>query len=268
MSLKVKDVVDIMESIAPSKLKDSYDNVGLMVGDKENNVSNILIALDCTLKVISEAIERNCSLILTHHPILFRKPSAITTESLLGTKLIELIKNNIDVYSSHTNLDKVQGGMNDIIVNILGYETSEVMELQEGDNEGSGVGRLVTLNQPTTLLSLCDKIKTSLKVSNLRYSGEDEKNIEKIAIINGSGTDYFHIAKALKADCIITGDTTYHYVSDLLEDGIAIVDPGHFATEWPAMKSFSDLLKGRLTEAGFYNSVIISNEVYDPYKYR
>jgi dinuclear metal center YbgI/SA1388 family protein len=269
MALKVKNVADIMESLAPVKLKDNYDNVGLMVGNKENSVTNILVALDCTLKVVREAVEKECSLILTHHPVLFRKPSTITTESLLGIKIIELIKNNIDVYSSHTNLDKIQGGMNDLIVSILGFDKVQVMEICEDEgSKNSGIGRLVTLEKPITLASICDNVKASLKISSLKYTGEDKKLIEKIAIINGSGTDYFDLAKALKADCIITGDTTYHYVSDLLEEGISIIDPGHFATEWPAMITFSMVLKEKLREAGYNNSVIISEEINDPYKYR
>lgn len=269
MAFKVKNVVDIMESLAPTSLRDSYDNVGLMVGSRDNTVTNILVALDCTLKVIKEAVEKDCSLIITHHPILFRKPSSVTTDSLIGTKLIELIKNNIDVYSSHTNLDKIQGGINDLIVNILGFEKGTIMEICAGEEaQNSGVGRLVTLEKPLTLVSLCDNIKASLKISSLKYTGEDQKFIRKIAVINGSGTDYFDLAKALKADCIITGDTTYHYVSDFLEEGISIIDPGHFATEWPAMSSFADVLKNNLEEVGYNNSVILSEEIFDPYKYR
>jgi dinuclear metal center YbgI/SA1388 family protein len=267
VAFKVKNVVDIMESLAPTSIKDSYDNVGLMVGSNDNTVTNILVALDCTLKVIKEAVDKECSLIITHHPILFRKPASVTTDSLIGTKLIELIKNNIDVYSSHTNLDKIEGGINDLIVNILGFEKGSIMEICEGAKH-SGVGRLVTLVKPITLASLCDNIKASLKISSLRYTGEDEKFIQKIAVINGSGTDYFDLAKVLNVDCILTGDTTYHYASDFLEEGISIIDPGHFATEWPAMSSFAELLKNKLEQVGYNNSVIISEEIFDPYKYR
>jgi dinuclear metal center YbgI/SA1388 family protein len=271
MSLKVKDVAHLMEIMAPLDLKENYDNVGLMVGSRENDVTNILVALDCTMKVIREAIDKKCSLILTHHPILFRKPSTITTDSLSGTKLIELIKNNIDVYSSHTNLDKANGGINDIVVEMLGYSHSEIMDLHKSSGDGQqncGVGRLISLEQEITLTELCDKVKEAFKVSVLRYSGSDNKIIRKIAVVNGSGSDYFDRAKALKADCIITGDTTYHYVSDFEEEDIAIIDPGHFATEWPAMKVFGRKLEEKLTEAGYDNSVLLSSEVFDPYKYR
>lgn len=109
--MKIDKLIKIMETIAPPNLKESYDNVGLMVGDREADVAKILVALDCTLEVIEEAKALGADLILSHHPLLFRKPSTITTDTLLGRKIIELIKNDIALYSSHTNWDSVSAGI-------------------------------------------------------------------------------------------------------------------------------------------------------------
>ena len=128
MTLKVRDIDKIMEEYAPARFKESYDNVGLMVGDKECEVTSILVALDCTLEVIEEAKKKGCNVILTHHPLLFKKPTNITTDTLLGRKILELIKNDINVYSSHTNLDSVKGGINDIIMEFLGFENYYIIE--------------------------------------------------------------------------------------------------------------------------------------------
>ena len=95
MSIYVKDIIKLMEKIAPPSLKESYDNVGLMVGDKEKEVHKVLLALDCTKKVIEEAKRNNVDLIITHHPLIFRKPSRIVKDDLQGFKIIELIKNDI-----------------------------------------------------------------------------------------------------------------------------------------------------------------------------
>lgn len=110
---KVKDVIGVMEEFAPKTLKEDFDNVGLMVGDKEKKVEKILLALDCTLNVIEEAKEKKVDLIITHHPLIFRKPNSITTDTLIGKKIIELIKNDISLYSSHTNLDSAEKGLNE-----------------------------------------------------------------------------------------------------------------------------------------------------------
>lgn len=270
MSLKVKDLAIIMEEYAPPEFKESYDNVGLMIGDRKCEVTSILIALDCTLDVIEEAKRKNCNFILTHHPILFRKPTNITTDTLLGRKIIEIIKNNINVYSSHTNLDSISGGVNDIIMNILelkNYKTIELSEKRTNTDDCTGIGRIALLNEPITLREMCDRVKRHLNIPFLRYSGDDSIKIRKIAVINGSGQDYFQAAKILGADCIVTGDTTYHYISDLEEEGVSVIDAGHFGTEWPAIEIIANLLKNKIRSMGFDNLVFVSEVNKNPYKY-
>lgn len=269
MTLKVSHIKTIMENYAPSCLKESYDNVGLMIGDLNAEVTSTLVALDCTLEVIMEALEKNCNLILTHHPLLFLKPNVITTETLQGKKIIELIKNNINVYSSHTNLDIVKDGLNDIIIKLLGFNKYTVIEpaVQSSEAEPQGIGRLVSLDHPTTLQQLCEKVKASLNISGFRYAGEENMRISKIAVINGSGEDYFKASVNCGADCIITGDTSYHYVSDYMEMGLGIIDAGHFETEWPAMKFVADIVQNKIKEIGYDNMVLISGKCRTPYKF-
>lgn len=269
MSLTVREFHDVMESIAPSYLKESYDNVGLMVGDFNSEITNIIVALDCTLEVIKEAAEKKSNLILTHHPLLFLKPSAVTMDTLQGKKIMELIKNNINVYSSHTNLDVVKGGLNDIIAEILGFRQWSIIEPASANSHEAhqGVGRISTLDKPTTMKQLCKKVSEALKIHNLKYAGEDDLLISKVAVINGSGEDYFEAALKQGADCIITGDTSYHHVSDYAEICIGVIDAGHFETEWPSMKIFAQLLERNLKEMGFNNSVIISENCRSPYKF-
>jgi dinuclear metal center YbgI/SA1388 family protein len=271
MLLKVSTIDCIMEEYAPSMLKEDYDNVGLMVGDKNAEVTKILIALDCTLDVISEAKDKGCNLILTHHPLIFIKPKSITSETLVGKRIIQLIRNNINVYTSHTNLDSVKGGLNDIATEILNFTEYKVMEPSTilGYNNGdNGVGRLVTLSKPVVFIELCEKVKRLFNAEHIRYVGEEDRLIKTIAIINGSGEDFFELSKALHADCIITGDTKYHHVSDLREEGIALIDAGHFATEWLPFKIFAETLEKKLRQKGYCNEVLISENTKDTYKFK
>lgn len=271
MSLKVRDIKDIVEKFAPVKLMESYDNVGLMVGDFNQSVTSILVSLDCTMDVIDEAINKNCNLIVTHHPLLFKKPSSITSETLIGRKIIKLIKNDISLYSAHTNLDSAEGGINDTVMKLLGFPKYITMDLSKEraiDDNKSGIGRFATLDCSITLDELCTKIKRALDISNLRYAGSDKMAISKVAVINGSGQDYFLLAKEMGADCIITGDTSYHYVSDFSEEGIAIIDAGHFGTEWMAFKALAKILQNKINSVGFNCSVLLSESIKDPYKYK
>jgi dinuclear metal center YbgI/SA1388 family protein len=270
MSLKVRDIQRIMEEYAPVCLKEDYDNVGLMIGDIEAEVTSILVALDCTMQVIDEAIEKGCSLILTHHPLLFVKPRTITSETLKGRKILKIIRNNISLYSSHTNLDSVKDGINDLAVQLLEFNDYKVDIIEKAKivqyEDDCGIGRLITLKNEISLNELCMRVKKAFDLKVIRYSGDKNKTIRKIAIINGSGEDFFGISKKLGADCIITGDTSYHFVSDISEEGVCIIDAGHFNTEWPAVKRFAQSLEKTLREKGYENKIYISEACEDPYK--
>ena len=258
---KVKEIIEVMETLAPTFLKEDFDNVGLMVGDREKEVKKVLVALDCTLKVVQEAKDNNVDLIITHHPLIFRRPNNITTDTLQGKKIIELIKNDISLYSSHTNLDSAKKGLNDSIPGLLGYDTSEILETNKRDSE-AGLGRLVKLEKATTLEDIINKVKATFNINNLRVvKGKDEVN--KIAIINGSGQDFIGRAISKGADCIITGDTTYHFASDYKEMGINIIDAGHFASEQIV---FFNVMKNIIDK---FNDVefILSKVEEDPYTF-
>lgn len=252
--IKVNNIINEMELLAPTYLKEDFDNVGLMVGDKNKEVKKVLLALDCTLKVIEEAKKENVDLIITHHPLIFKRPSSITTDTLQGKKIIELIKNDISLYSSHTNLDSVENGLNDIIVSILGFDNSKILEKNKRDDK-AGLGRIVSLNESIQLEDLISKIKKSLNINNLRVvKGKDKVN--KIAIINGSGQDFISKAVALGADCIITGDTTYHFASDYKEMEISILDVGHFASEQITFFNVMENLKEKFKDVEFITSTV------------
>ena len=270
MSLKVKDLMRIMEEYAPLKYKEDFDNVGLMVGDPECEVDSILVALDCTMSIIEEAKDKGCNFILTHHPLLFIKPKSITTKTLQGRKIIELIRNDINLYSSHTNLDSAKDGINDLIVKLLEFDNWQIIDEKIDDSSGEkiGIGRIVNLSSPVTLEELCNKVKDALHISMLKYSGRDNAVVQRIAVINGSGDDFLYKAKALGADCIITGDTTYHYVSDLNEEGVSVIDVGHFESEWPGMQIVGIWLQNKINFAGYDNKVYISEKANSPYKYK
>lgn len=263
MNVKVKDIIKEMEKIAPPFLKESYDNVGLMVGEKEKEVRKVLLALDCTKKVVEEAKELNVDLIVTHHPLLFRKPNRIVKEDLQGWKIIELIKNDISLYSSHTNLDSVKGGINEEIVNVLGFNKSNIISKSEIKGfEDCGIGRIITLDKEIVTEDIIKRVKEKLHIKNLR-AAIGKNTVSKIAVINGSGQDFFGRAVSLGADCIITGDTTYHFVSDYKELGVTILDAGHFPTEWIVFLKVMEKLEEKFKEVEFIHSKVSE----DPYTF-
>lgn len=261
--MKINDFEVYMNEIAPTYLKEDFDNVGLMVGDSESDISKILVALDGTLEVIEEAIEKGCDLILTHHPLIFSKPSSITDKTIQGTKIRKLIKNNIALYSAHTNLDSVKGGITDVLGKILELEEMKVLSSSCMDSN-AGIGRIGIVSNSTTLKDILDKIKVKFKMDNIRYCGELDNKITKVALLNGSGQDYFKYAKDQGCDLIITGDTTYHYVSDYSEEKINIIDMEHFYSEWIPLTEISKTIKKDLEKYGV--EVQLSEKSKSPYK--
>lgn len=265
MTIKIRDFISIMEKIAPNNLKENYDNVGLMIGDKNEDITGILIALDITLEVIDEAKEKEANLILTHHPILYLKPSTITMDTLQGEKIISLIRKNINVYSSHTNLDVVEGGLTDKALELLGFPKGRIMDINP-INPLAGVGRIVTLEESMTLKEVCRLVRSKLSIPYMRVAGDPYKNIKTIAVLNGSGEDFMKKAYTMGADLFITGDTTYHYVSDYKEMGMTIVDIGHFSFEWPLFQAIGTKVEEALKEThGDDVKVYYSQKNNEPY---
>lgn len=247
MTIKIKDFINVMEKAAPNNLKESYDNVGLMIGDRNEEVKGILVALDATLEVIEEAKAKDANLILTHHPILYLKPSTITMDTLQGEKIIRLIRENINVYACHTNLDVVEGGLTDKALELLGFPKGKIMDINPV-NPSAGVGRIVKLEEEMTLKEVCRLVRSKLSIPYMRVAGDPYKKIKTIAVLNGSGEDLMKKAYKMGADLFITGDTTYHYVSDYKEMGMAVVDIGHFSFEWPLFKGVVTKVEQSLKE--------------------
>lgn len=127
-TVKCQTIANLIEELAPKKLAESWDNVGLLIGDGSRKVNKILVCLDATDWVINEAIEHDVDMIVCHHPIIFGSLKRITADTVLGRKIIKLISKGIAVYSAHTNYDIAQNGLNDIFANLLGFKNFRLIE--------------------------------------------------------------------------------------------------------------------------------------------
>ena len=157
MSVKCMEIINLMEEYANSNIAESWDNVGLIVGDENKVIEKILVALDINDEVINEAIEQNCNMIITHHPFIFKPIKNIRASDINGNRIIKLIKNNICVYSSHTNLDIAKNGTNDTFAKLLNLEKIENLF----DNElcKEGLGRIGILEKEISLKELTQNVK-------------------------------------------------------------------------------------------------------------
>lgn len=128
----LKEIISVLENFAPKSYQESYDNSGLIVGDPNTNITNILVSLDCTEAVVEEAIQKKCNLIVSHHPIVFKGLKKFTGSNYVERTVIKALKNDIALYAIHTNLDNVMGGVNFKIASKLGLEGVKILSPKHG----------------------------------------------------------------------------------------------------------------------------------------
>ena len=230
----IREIAAFLESWAPPSSAQSYDNVGLQVGDPSVPVRRGLIALDMTPAVLREAREVGATLIITHHPLIFRPLRSVTTEGFNASIAYGLASTGVSLYSIHTNLDAAPGGVSFALGRRLGLQDLDFLETEEGQDVGLGaVGRL---DRPETLASFLRIVSERLGAPALRYTGDPDSRIERVAVCGGAGSDFIGKAIAVNADVYVTADITYHRYFDVLDTAgnprMALVDAGHYETEF------------------------------------
>lgn len=255
---KVSDVIKAIEAVAPLRFQDEWDNSGLQVGFAGDEVNGILVCLDITEEIVDEALKKGCSMIVSHHPLLFHSLKQVSDCTYQQRCVAKAIKEGIAIYSAHTSLDNAPGGVNHKIAELIGLKNLEWIEPKE--DSGSGlVGELPEALEPEQFL---EKLKTIFKVEALRYSEPTGKPIRKVALCGGSGAFLMEAAKAKEADCFITGE--FHYHDYFESDGMLLVELGHYQSE----QYTQDLLKYILEKALPGIQIKITEIDTNPIRYR
>lgn len=240
--MKAIEIINIIEKTCPENLAYSWDNVGLLCGDKNKEVKTALVTLDTNLNVVTEAIDAGADMIISHHPILLDGIKRIDYSSSSGKMIKLLIENNIPVFAAHTNMDTAKGGINDALAELFNLAEVKILE-QHTDNAEAGLGRYGRLKTPVKLSELAEIVKEKLNTPHVRVSGKPDIEISTLAVASGSCSEVIPTAKKLGCDAIITGDIKYHNAIDNTESGICIIDAGHYPTEIIVMDIFADILK-------------------------
>lgn len=241
--LKVKDIAAVIEEFAPKGLQESYDNAGLQVGDPEMNVSAALLCLDVTEDVLNEALERHCNLIVSHHPLLFKGLKEVTGKTATERIVIRAIRENLAIYSAHTNLDSAWEGVSHEIAHMLNIRNLNVLDPKSG-NTDTGLGVFGDV-QPTPKIEFLRKVKETFNVKSLRFSSQSPQLVvRKAAVCGGSGASLIKEAIGCGADIIITGDVKYHDFTTYGLD-IIIADIGHYESELCTKKILSRIIRGK-----------------------
>lgn len=249
----VNDIIGMLEEMAPVRLAESWDNVGMMLGRRNKPVRKLLLALDMTQETVAQAISKKADMLITHHPAIFHKLGAVTDTGWQQELLLQLAEHGIAVYSAHTNLDCVTGGVNDVLLKRLGLKNTDVLDVE------TGLGRLGDVTQPYNLYEFAAFVKKALKADYV-VVGDAGNDVRRIAVCGGAGSDLIDKALEYGADTLVTGDIKYHEAQKAVFSGLNIIDAGHQPTELPVLDDLADRLSLRFTERNWNVNIVVAKE--------
>lgn len=240
--MKIQEIIDYIDGFAPIESAMDFDNVGLLIGSADREITRALCALDITDSVVSEAAEKGCGLIISHHPIIFSPLKSVGETDIV----YKLIKNDIAALCMHTNLDlSPVFGVNTALAEAVGVKNASFIE-----GECLYIGEL---GEETTNALFAERVKAALACKGVRYTLGD-KIVKKIAICSGSGGDLAPLAAANGADVLLTGEIKHHEILDANRLGVAVVDAGHFKTENVVIAPLRERLSEKFADVEFLTS--------------
>lgn len=236
--MKVSDVLKFLNEKAPFETAMSYDNVGLLVGDSNMEITGICCCLDITHGIIEEAADKGANLIISHHPVIFDGLKSLKE----WNPAVEMIRKNIAAIAMHTNFDIAPNGVNDTLVELLEFESAGILDITHGN---IGYGAICDIGLEYSPKSLAEHCKNKLDLECVRYSREN-RSIKRIAVCCGGGVDrdIMRLARENNCDAIISGDIKHNFWIEAENCGMTLIDAGHFGTE----KFAANLLAKLLTE--------------------
>lgn len=249
--MKLKEIISLIENYFPLDYAYEWDNPGLQIGDINQEINKILISLDLTEENLQYAVNNKIDCIITHHPLIFSGVKHITSDTKTGRMILTAIENKISVYSAHTNMDVAPEGINTFLSEIFNMKNTKIIE-PHPCYDNTGLGKIGDIT-PTSLSNLMEEIKDKLNTPKIRYSGDENQIIKKIAIGSGSCSELIPQAIKLGADTIITADLKYHTCLDYASNNFSIIDAGHFPTENIIKEIFFNILSETNIEIIKYN---------------
>jgi len=245
----VEDILGVLEKIASFGSAESWDNVGLLVGDPTSPVTGILVALDPTDAVLDEALALQANLIVTHHPIIFHPLKAIRSDRYPGALLHRAIANHLNLIGCHTNLDAAPGGVNDALAVLLGLIDVKPLETADGAGHAmssanlAGMGRYGRFSEPVAGPDFLTLLCRALNLDTVAVAGTLPALVETVAVCGGSGSDLASTAREAGAQVLVTAEIKHSTGRWAEANDFCLVDGGHFATENPVVMPLAERIK-------------------------
>ncbi len=261
----VLDAVNALDRRYPRHWAESWDRVGLVLGDFARPVTRILCAVDCVPETVAQALELRADLLITHHPLLLKPVSSLAPDTYKGRIVHRLIRGDVALYTVHTNADVANPGVSDALARRLGLSDLRPLVPATGTAAGAGrgIGRIGVLPEPITLAEFTAVAASRLPATaaGIRAAGELGRIIQTVAVCGGAGDGFLIDSQRAGVDAYLCADLRHHPVSEHLADGgPAVLDVAHWATERPWLDELAAWLRGE-----FEVDVVVSDLVTDPW---
>ncbi|MGQ9499011.1 MAG: Nif3-like dinuclear metal center hexameric protein [Dissulfurimicrobium sp.] len=253
---------------APAELAESWDNIGIQVGDPYVRVKRVMVALDPTCALLEEAKRKGAQMVITHHPLLFKPIRSIDLSMQIPRLLAGYLHSDIALFAAHTNLDAANGGVSDIVANALGlFDIRPLTSSQMQGAFASGIGRIGRLGKQKALSDIANDLLSLIAAPGCLMVGNPGLMIEKVALCCGSGSDLWPFVINSGAELFISAEIKHHIARDAEERGIAIIDAGHFYTEHLIVFEVARFLRQKADQMKWDVELFVFNDETSPFTY-
>ena len=251
---QINQICRFMEDFAPLRLAEEWDNVGLLVGDRQGSVERVMTCLTVTPESVAEAIERRAELIVAHHPLPFRPLKRLTRDTTAGGMLLDLARNGIAVYSPHTCFDSASQGINQSIAERLGLERIQPLRPFDSDPDDLGSGRRGVYSSPRSIEEWTRSVASLFGIQGVHRVAEPDAPVRKVAVACGAAGEFLSTAAHFDCDTFLTGETNFHTCLEAKAQGISMVLTGHYASERFALEQLAERLREAFPTLSFWAS--------------
>lgn len=244
----VDDLCRAMDAVAPPRLAESWDNVGLLVGDRAAPLDRVLLTIDLTRPVLDEALARGCAAVVAYHPVIFSALKRVVA----GSMAYELVRRGVAVYSPHTALDIADGGTNDVLADAVGMTARAPLRITL-PAEGLGLGRVGAV-EPVERAALLARVRAALGVDHLVVAGPSEGIVTRVAVGAGACGDLLNEVIASGAGLYVTGEMRHHDALRAAEAGVTVACALHSNSERRTLGVLAGRLRAALPGVEFHLS--------------
>lgn len=244
MTVLVKDIIHHLDNEAPFSLAETWDNVGLLVGNPEQPATSLLVGLDPTNTLLDEAIATGADTIITHHPVIFQPLPRINTADPIGRLLEKALSHRISIIACHTNLDSAAEGVSDILGRSLGLANLvPLLPAPGADDPRIGMGRIGYYKEAIPAADFLRTAMEELGLPTLQVAGPLPDTVRTVAVCGGSGSDLAQTAYNRGADIYLTAEIKHSTARWAEEHNFCIIDGTHYGTEQPAVRLLAEKLE-------------------------